>query len=620
MAASAPIYSLADEQRARGEAGAWKQFTGAADRHEFLASWLALLAARVERARAALLLVADDEARAFGIEAVWPDPQRDVQYLAPVARRALSERSSVAVGADGGAPGVGGVTLVGFPIEVAGRRCAAVVLDIAGGTPHDLQAVVRQIHWASGWLVDHFRAVMAREREGELNRFGALSALMASALQHRRLQPSALAVANELAARLQCDRVSIGIEERGQVVPIVLSHTASFDPRSDQVRALCEVMDEVLDLGIAVVFPPPEDEVGVIAHREAARTLKVDALLSVPLVHEARTLGVITFERASGPTFDIDEQRLARAIGVMLGPVWALQRATERPLLLRARDQAHAALQGLLGPRYPGWKMIGIVAVLLLATASLLNIDYRVSARTVVEGATQLASAAPFDGFVAEAFARAGDTVKKGQPLARLDDRDLNLERSRWRAEREQLRRKLQVAMAQADRSAMMVLAAQIAQAEAQLALAEEKLARATLIAPFDGVIVAGDLSRSIGAPVEQGKTLFEVAPLEGFRVVLQVDDRDIAHLALGQRGELVLSSLPDRSMPFTVSTITPVASQVDGRNRFRVEASVDSSSARLRPGMEGVGKVVVGERSLLWIWTHGFFDWLRVALWSWLP
>jgi hypothetical protein len=48
----------------------------------------------------------------------------------------------------------------------------------------------------------------------------------------------------------------------------------------------------------------------------------------------------------------------------------------------------------------------------------------------------------------------------------------------------------------------------------------------------------------------------------------------------------------------------------------------VDPGAARerLRPGMEGVGKVKVGERSLAWIWTHGFVDWLRVALWNWMP
>jgi RND family efflux transporter MFP subunit len=622
MSVSAPIYSNADEQRARAEAAAWQHFTSAADRREFCANWLALLAARVDRTRAALLLLADEQGRAFGVEAVWPDPQRDLQYLGPVAQRALTERQGVVTGADGGSPGADGATHVGYPVEVEGRLCAAVVLDISGGgTAAELQAALRQIHWASAWLIDHFRAQLLREREAERDRIAALNELMASALQHRRRQPSALAVANELAARLRCERVSIGFEERGQVLPLVLSHTADFDPRSDLVSAIGEAMDEVLDLGVAVAFPAPsDDDFGAIAHREAARALNVDAMLSVPLLDGEQSLGVITLERVSGPPFDATEQRLARAVGVMLGPVWALQGASERPWRLRTRDQVRSSLESLFGPQYPGWKMIGSVLALLLVASALVPADYRVSARTVIEGATQLASVAPFDGYVAESFARAGDTVRRGDPIARLDDRDLELERARWNAEREQLRRKLQVAMAQADRSAMGVLSAQVAQAEAQLALANDKLSRATLRAPFDGVIVSGDLSRSLGTPVERGLLLFEVAPLEGFRVVLQVDDRDIGRLAVGQRGELVLSSLLHQPLPFTVSTITAVASQRDGRNVFRVEANVEGAPARLRPGMEGIGKIVVGKRSLLWIWTHGFFDWLRLALWRWLP
>jgi len=178
-----------------------------------------------------------------------------------------------------------------------------------------------------------------------------------------------------------------------------------------------------------------------------------------------------------------------------------------------------------------------------------------------------------------------------------------------------------QVAMAAADRGTMGVVAAQVSQAEAQLTLAEDKLSRSTLTAPFDGVIVSGDLSQLVGAPVEQGKLLFEVAPLEGYRVVLKIDDRDIGRLAAGQRGELVLSSLPGRAMPFTVRSITPISTQQDGRNVFRVEAQLDAGDlARLRPGMEGVGKVVVGRANLLWVWTHGLVDWLRLWLWNWLP
>jgi RND family efflux transporter MFP subunit len=260
-----------------------------------------------------------------------------------------------------------------------------------------------------------------------------------------------------------------------------------------------------------------------------------------------------------------------------------------------------------------------VLAVALLVV-TLWHTDYRISARTVIEGSTQLARVAPFDGYIAESLVRAGDTVKRGQAMARLEDRDLKLERTRWASEQEQAQRKYQLAMAQADRGTMGVMAAQAHQAEAQLALVDEKLLRAQLTAPFDGVVVSGDLSQLIGTPVEQGKTLFEVAPLEGFRVVLQVDDRDIARVAVGQRGELVLSSLPDRTMPFTVSSVTSVATQHDGRNVFRVEAQVQGAPARLRPGMEGVGKVAVDRRSLLWIWTHSMIDWLRLTLWTWLP
>ncbi len=615
MHAPAPVYSLADEHRSRAEAAAWSRFTAPDDSGDFYAAWLSLLCGRVEHARAALLLVGEASTGSYGVAAAWPDAQHDLQYLGPAAQRALTERRGLVVAAEDGS------AHVGYPVEVTGRLCGAVVLDVADATQAQLQGALRQIHWGSAWLVDHFRQRALTEREAELERVAALNELMATALQHRLVQPSALATANDLAPRLRCDRVSIGFEDAGRVVPLVMSHTATFDVRSDLVRTLGEAMDEALDLGVAVAWPAQDDELGAIAHAEAARALHVEALLSVPLLAVGETIGVLTFERNAGPAFDDAEQRLARALGVMLGSVWAVQRANERKLWQRLREAFRSGMRAACGPRHPGLKLITVTAAAFLLMVSLVHVDHRVAARTVIEGSVQAAAVAPFEGYVAEGLVRAGDTVRRGQALARLDERDLRLERARWGAEREQLQRRYQVAMASADRGTMGVLAAQIDQVDAQLSLAQEKLARATLLAPFDGLVVSGDLSQQIGSPVEQGKLLFEVAPLEGFRVVLQVDDRDISYVALGQAGALVLSSLPDQSLPFTVSAITPVATQHDGRNVFRVEAQIDGAFAsRLRPGMEGIGKVTVGEGSLLWVWTHAFVDWLRLATWSWLP
>jgi hypothetical protein len=624
---AAAVISFADEQRARADSAAWARFADAAgtaaagDPAALWASWLALLAGRVAHARAALLLIGDSEAGPFGVAAAWPDAQLDLHHLAAVAERTLQQRQGVVAAPDGGEAAPDGAAHVGYPLLVAGRLHGAVVFDVAGASGADLQDTLRQIHWASAWMVDHFRQQALQRSEAELARVAMLNEVMASALQQRQLQASVLAVANEVAARLHCDRVAVGFEQGDRVTPLALSHTATFDTRSDLARALGEAMDEVLDLGQAVAVPrPAEDELGAIAHEQAALTLGVTALLSVPLVDDGRTVGVMTLERRAGPPFTALDQRLAAALGVMLGPTWALQHENERPWPKRFWAQCRNAGRAIAGPRHPGIKLlVGTLGVLALVLG-LWQTDYRVSARTVVEGASQRASVAPFDGFIAESLVRAGESVRQGQLMARLEDRELQLERTRWAAEREQAQRRFQVALSQADRGAMGVLAAQSNQAQAQLALVDEKLARARLLAPFDGVVVSGDLRQRIGTPVELGTTLFEVAPAQGFRVVLQVEDRDIARVAVGQTGELVLSSLPDQALAFSVDSVTSVATPADGRNVFRVEARVHGSDGRLRPGMEGVGKVVVGERSLLWIWTHAAFDWLRLALWSWTP
>lgn len=623
MQQSASVYSLADEQRARAESATWASFSAPGDAGEMYAAWLALLAGRIDRARTALLLTREAGPAAFGVAAAWPDPQRDLQYLGAVARRVLERREGVVASADGeGSPRPDQAAHVGYPIEVGGELQAAVVIDIGPGPTADLQSALRQIHWASAWLMDHVRQRQLAEKEAALARSQLLNEVLACAMQHSRVEPSALAVANELAGRLACDRVSVGLEEAGRVEPVVMSNTANFDPRSDLVRWLGQAMDEVLDLGVAVSHPASEqDGLGAHAHADSARLLSVAAILSVPVRHDAQTIGVLTFERNTGPAFNPREKELATALGVMLGPVWAMQRSHARSFLGRTLDALREGLREVAGPGSPGLKLGASLLALILAVCALWTTDHRVSARTVVEGATQLSAVAPFEGFIAQALVRAGDTVKQGQPLARLDDRDLRLEHSRWSAEREQLFRRWQVAQAQGDRAAMGVLAAQVQQAEAQRALAQERIGRAALTSPFDGVVVSGDLSQQIGSPVETGKLLFEIAPLEGYRVMLDVDDRDIARLALRQTGELVLSGLSGVVLPIEVRRITPVAVQRDGRNVFAVEAAITQlAPPGLRPGMEGIGKVTVGQRSLLWIWTHGLIDWLRLSLWSWMP
>ena len=133
-------------------------------------------------------------------------------------------------------------------------------------------------------------------------------------------------------------------------------------------------------------------------------------------------------------------------------------------------------------------------------------------------------------------------------------------------------------------------------------------------------ILISGDLDQSIGAPIKRGEVLFEIAPLDSYRVIVEVDERDIEQIKVSQQGKLVLNSLPEMYFPFVIEKITPVSTTNEGRNYFVTEARLLESSTRLRPGMQGYGKIFIERRKLIWIWTHGLIDWFRLWAWGWIP
>ena len=166
------------------------------------------------------------------------------------------------------------------------------------------------------------------------------------------------------------------------------------------------------------------------------------------------------------------------------------------------------------------------------------------------------------------------------------------------------------------DRAKLGITMAQLDQANAEFGLVEGALGRTRLTSPIDGVIVRGDFSQALGAPVDTGQVLFEVAPLESYRVVLEVDEFDVAGMETGKSGQLIIAALPGSTFAVSVQKVIPVTVSSEGRNYFLVEATLDQPSLLLRPGMEGVAKVTVGQRKLIWIWTHGLVE--RLTVWFW--
>ncbi len=616
-----PSFEIADPRPADAE-GHWKRFAAATSAEEFCAAWLALQCERVGGVRSAVVVLQPADNGPFVPAASWPEGTRLHPGIAAVVERTIRDGVGVieaAEGAEGAAPAA---LLAGFPVRVEGRVRCAVGMELEPRPERHVQQATRQLQWGSGWLEALLRRAATSQDAFERERAVRTVGLLAAALQRDATKGAALACVTELATLLRCERVALGLRRGGRARLEALSHTAEIDRHANLVRAIEAAMDEAIDQGATIVLPNADAKRPLLtrAHSQLVQDSETGSVLTVPLGHGERFAGALTFERGARMPFGPGVVEFCESVAAVLAPIFDLQERAADTAWQRLRRAAAAQWSRMVGPGHEGFKLASALALLAALFLVFAHGTLRITASSLVEGEVQRAVTAPFGGYVRDSPVRPGDRVAQGAVLARLDDRDLRLEHAKAASQRGQLLNQFREAMASHERAQSRIVGAQIQQIEAHIGLLEEQLARTELAAPIDGIVISGDLSQKLGAPVERGEVLFEVAPLDRYRLVLQVDEHDIDFLRIGMGGQLSLTALPGERFAFTVARLTPVTSAREGHNYYRVEARLDSDTRRLRPGMEGVSKVAAGEHRLIWVWTRAFTDWLRLWLWSLAP
>jgi biotin carboxyl carrier protein len=448
--------------------------------------------------------------------------------------------------------------------------------------------------------------------------------LQAAVLAHATMKPAATAFATELAAGFGCARVTLGFVRRGVIELVATSHGRGDALVGAGFDAIAAAMDESVQQGASVHLPaqPGARSVIRIAHlRQLQR--QGGAIASVPLLHAGDVVGAVSCEWAAVPAALADEVDRIETLVNLIGPVLNLMRLREAPWHERARGVVRRGLQRLRDLHDRRVQVLLAAGVLGLAALCVVPAPYRVGGHARVEGLLQRSVVAPADGYLKTVHVRPGDHVTQGQVLVEMADQDLQLQRRKWASELGQHESAHALALARADRSALVVALARADQARAQLAMVDADIARARIVAPLDGVVIQGDLAQAIGSPVERGKPLLVIAPSAAYRVVVEVDERDIGQVQAGQPGSLALGALPWDTLPIAVSRVTPIARSVDGHNVFEVEAELSGpartdAATHIRPGLEGVAKLTVDQRPLAWAWSHRLVDWVRLKAWAW--
>ncbi|OQX38582.1 MAG: hypothetical protein B0D91_03715 [Oceanospirillales bacterium LUC14_002_19_P2] len=583
----------------------------------FYLQWLTRQCEQIAGIHAGLLAIKSPEHGIFQPVAIWPGVMPEIEIVSKLIEQVIEDQSPLVTHLNDSDDEP--LLAIAHPVMVKTALMGVAVLILDGRSDSVIQAAMRQLQWGISWVELSLLRETLNTKQDEQQRLSTAVDLLTKVLAEPHFDAAAMRLVSELAVVMQCDLVSLGFVRDGSVTVCHLSHSAQFTKRMNLVRSIESAMDEAVDQGRMIALPVESTEgLIIIAHQALAKQHQGESILTVPLYHDGQCVGAITFQRAEDKPFSSHEAQYCESATALAGTALEEKRLNDRPLWRKALESGKTQLHRLLGPGYLGRKLTAIVSLSCILFLTFATGENRLSAEAALATVMQRVVVAPYDGYVRDATVRAGDEVKEGELLVALDDRDLQLEKLRWSSHQNKLSRQYQEATADYNRARVNIIAAQLDQARAQLNLVESQIERSRQEAPFNGLVISGDLSQRLGGPVSKGEVLFEVSPLDAYRVDLKVPESRIADIALGQTGMLHLSALPGEPYEFVVDKITPKTLSEDGATWFIVEARLQDEAAQLRPGMEGIGKVELGEDKLVTIWTRDLLAWLRLKLWMW--
>ncbi len=201
-------------------------------------------------------------------------------------------------------------------------------------------------------------------------------------------------------------------------------------------------------------------------------------------------------------------------------------------------------------------------------------------------------------GRVVQIAFKEGDAVKAGDVLVKLDDSVLAAELAKARSDLTLARANHERAIKLAGQGMGTIRARDEARgafeaAQANLALAEARLKKATIRAPLSGVL--GLRSVSVGAYVAPGERIVELADIDPIKLDFRVPELALTALRRGQTVNVTVDALPGRTFEGEIYAIDPIV-DVAGR-AIRLRAHIPNAEGALSPGLFARVRLVVERR-----------------------
>ncbi len=395
-----------------------------------------------------------------------------------------------------------------------------------------------------------------------------------------------------------CAMALVSDTQKGRLAAV--SDVASFDQRTEPIRLLQKGVDECILRNTSLCWPEDTDRVfrTSLVLEEIGRSHGGARVVTQPLASADGTVQAVLLliwnTAAETKESLLTLQGYSTLLSELL-PGLTKSSKVNANRLSRLQAKTNWSLQQ---------KVTAAVAAVFLMLL-FLPVPYRLAAEAVVRPKIARFVVSRYDGLLEKTMVRPGDAVTTGKILARLDGREVEVERAALQAELDKARKMRDQATALGNIAAAQVARLDALRYEQQVTRLQERLNHLTIISPVDGIVLSGDLQRAEGSPVSRGQTLFEVAPLANMDVEVTIAEETISRVHEQAQVKVRFDAYPDALWQKEFSRIEPKAQLRNNRNVFIGVLEFDNPDNKLRPGMQGKATIHVGTKSLGWIIFH---------------
>ena len=500
-------------------------------------------------------------------------------------------------------------TIATLPVFEDGRPVEAmtVALLVPQGQIEPFIVSLQLIATAIGaWYRKH----RAAENAFAARSSSAIVELLAKCHEADNLDEAVFVAANEMQRLVQCETVAVALRRGGgrRLKIHAISGNGAVDQNSDVVRRLTEAAEESIDRQTTTVWPPlsASDRHTTRVHKQLVEHTRYQAVASCPLETEDDVLGTWLFlgqqEAIHNPTLT----NIVQAASPKVASSLAMRKQADAGPFIRVKKWIHGT------PKQRRTRRGVLIATLLAGVLMMIPIPHKISCDCTVEPTTRRFASVPFNGILRDSLVEPGDIVQASQVLARMDDRELRLEKKDTLASKIKTQKRYDKLRAEADDSIAeaFIARSEMNEMEAKLDLIGYREEHLEIKSPIDGVVLEGDLEDVEGASVQRGQMLFEIAPMDSLKLRLAIPEDDIAYTQEQMHVTAKLDGAPGRKLHGTLERITPRAKADTGHNHFVADASLaedtpQETQTMLRPGMSGTAKVVGPNRAIGWILFH---------------